>query len=178
MYPTHKSDNTLDLVFTELMTQIHIEDLSCGTFLSDHCTVNFKTTIPRDEPITRIITYRKLKSVNLEEMMKDIDAIQHRLQDENLTGLINSFESVLKDALDKHAAAITKTLMTRKSNPWFTDEVRPQINLLRKMERTYCRSKMDAAWQNLKTQKQICRDMLIKAKKQMHYQLLKKYVKN
>ena len=62
MYPTHKSDNTLDLVFTELITQIHIHDLSCGTFLSDHCTVNFKTIIPRDEPITRTIMYRKLKN--------------------------------------------------------------------------------------------------------------------
>ena len=61
MYPTHKSDNTLDLVCTELITQIHIDDLSCGTFLSDHSTVIFKTTIPRYEPITRTITYRKLK---------------------------------------------------------------------------------------------------------------------
>ena len=74
-YPTHKSDNTPDLVFTEFMTQIHIDDLSCGTFLSDHCTVDFKTTIPRDETITWTITYRKLKSVNPEEMMKDIDAM-------------------------------------------------------------------------------------------------------
>ena len=43
---THKSDNILDLVFTELITQILIKDLSCGSFLSDHCTVNFITTIP------------------------------------------------------------------------------------------------------------------------------------
>ena len=28
MYPTHKSVNTLDMVFIELMTQIHIDDLS------------------------------------------------------------------------------------------------------------------------------------------------------
>ena len=40
-YPTHKSDNILDLVFTELITQINIKDLSCGSFLSDHCTVDF-----------------------------------------------------------------------------------------------------------------------------------------
>ena len=45
-YPTHKSDNILDLVFTELITQIHIKDLSCGSFLLDHCTVDFTTTIP------------------------------------------------------------------------------------------------------------------------------------
>ena len=83
MYPTHKSDNTPDLVFTKLMTQTHIDDLSCGTFLSDHCTVYFKTTIPRHEPITRTIMYRKLKSVNPEEMMKNIDAMQDRIQDDN-----------------------------------------------------------------------------------------------
>ena len=49
-YPTHKSDNILDLVFTKLMTQIHIKDLSCGSFLSGHCTVDFTTTIPQDKP--------------------------------------------------------------------------------------------------------------------------------
>ena len=93
----------------------------------------------------------------------DIDVMQGRIQEEHLTDLINSFESVLKDALYKHVPAITKTLMTRKSNPWFTDEFRSQKRLFRKMEWTYCRSKMDAAWQNLKTQKQIYRDVFNKA---------------
>ena len=110
IYPTHKTaNNILDLVFTELITQIQIDDLSCSTFLSDHCTVDFITTIPRDEPKTKIITYRKVKNINPEEMMKDIDAMQDMIQDEDLTDKINSFESVLKDALDKHAPAITKT---------------------------------------------------------------------
>ena len=61
IYPTHKSDNILDLVFTELITQIQINDLSCGTLLSGHCTVDFITTIPRGEPKTKTITYRKLQ---------------------------------------------------------------------------------------------------------------------
>ena len=78
-------------------------------------------------------------------MMKDIDATQDMIQDEDLTDIINSLESVLKDALDKHALAITKTLTTRKSNPWFT-EVRSQKRLLRKMERTYHRHKTNASW--------------------------------
>ena len=75
IYPTHKSDNTLDLMFTELITQIQINDLSCGSFLSDHCMVDFITTIPKDEPKTKKITYRKLKDINPEDMMKDIDAM-------------------------------------------------------------------------------------------------------
>ena len=56
-----KSDNILDLMFTDLITQIQINDLSCGSFLYDHCTVDFITTIPRDEPKTKTITHRKLK---------------------------------------------------------------------------------------------------------------------
>ena len=98
--------------------------MSCGTFLLDHCTVDFITAIPRDEPKTKTITYRKLKNINPEDMMKNIDAMQNMIQNEDLTDTINFFESVLKDALDKHAPAITKTLTTRKSNPWFTEEVR------------------------------------------------------
>ena len=66
-------------------------------------------------------------------MMKDIDAMQDGIQDGDLSDIINSLNSILKDALDKHAPVITKTLTTRKSNPWFT-EVRIQKRLLRKME--------------------------------------------
>ena len=133
----HKSYNILDLVFTKLITQIHIKDLSCGSFLSDDCTVDFIITIPQDEPKTKKITYRKLKNINPDIMMKDIDAMQDTIQDGDLTDIINSLASILKDAWDKHTPAITKTLTTRKSNPWFTEEVRSQKRLFRKMERTY-----------------------------------------
>ena len=69
--------------------------------------------------------------------MKDIDAMQDMIQDDNLTDIINSLESVLKDTLDKHAPTIAKILTTRKSNPWFTEEARSQKRLLRNTERTY-----------------------------------------
>ena len=78
-------------------------------------------------------------------MMKDIDAIQDMIQDSDLSDIINSLKSVLKDALDNHAPAITKTL-TRKINPWFTEEVRTQKRLLRKMERTYHIYKTNTSW--------------------------------
>ena len=110
------------------------------------------------------MTYRELKNINPEDMMKDIDAMQDRVQDGDLSDIINSLNSVLKDALDKHAPVITKTLTTRKSNPWFTEEVRTEKRLLVKVEGTYCRYKINACWQNFRKQKQIYRIMLKKAK--------------
>ena len=59
IYQTHKSDKIMDLVFTELITQIQIKDLSCASFLSDHCMMDFITTIPQDESKTKTIKYRK-----------------------------------------------------------------------------------------------------------------------
>ena len=94
--------------------------------------MDFITTIPQDKPKTKSITYRKLKNINPEDMMKDIDAMQDRIRDGDLSDIINSLNSVLKDALDKHAPVITKTLTTRKSNPWFTEEVRTQKSYLEK----------------------------------------------
>ena len=43
-------------------------------------------------------------------MMKDINAMQNMIQDQDLTDIINSIESILKIA-----PAITKTLTTRKN---------------------------------------------------------------
>ena len=93
------------------------KDLSCGSFLSDHYTVDFITTIPQDKPKTKSITYRKLKNINPEDMVKDIDAMPDRIQEGDLSDIINSFNSVLKDALNKHVSVITKTPTTRESNP-------------------------------------------------------------
>ena len=120
--------------------------------------------MPQDEPKTKKIKYRKLKNINPEDMMKNIDAMQDMIQDGDLSDIINSLESVLKDALDKQAPAITKTLTTMKSNPWFTEKVRSQKRLLRKMERTYHRYKTNTSWQNFRIQKQIYRNMLKKTK--------------
>ena len=78
--------------------------------------------------------------------------------------MINSLKSVLTEALDKHAPATTKTLTTWKSNPWFTEEIRTQKRILRKMERVYHRYKTNTSWQNFRIQKQNYRDMLKKAK--------------
>ena len=162
IYPTQKSDNTLDLVFTELITQIQINYLSCCSFLSDHCMVDFITTIPRDEPKTKTMTYRKLKDINPEDMMKDIKAMQNMIQDEDLTDIINSLESVLKDALDKHAPAITKTLTTKKitGSQKKSDLKRGYLG----KQKEHIVDKTNTSWQNFRIQKQIYRDMLKKAR--------------
>ena len=168
-YPTHKSDNILDLVFTELITQIHIKYMSRGSFLLNHCTVDFTTTIPQDKPKTNTITYRKLSNINPEDMMKDTDDMHDMIQEGDLSNMINSLESVLTEALDKHAPATIKIVTARKSNPWYTEEVRTQKRILRKMERVYCRYKTNTFWKNFRIQKQnigICS----KRSKQKQYQ--------
>ena len=96
--------------------------------------------------------------------MKDIDDMQDMIQEGDLSDMINSLKSVLIEALDKHATATTKTLTTRKSNPWFTEEIRTQKRILRKMERVYHRHKTNTSWKNFRIQKQNYRDMLKKAK--------------
>ena len=39
MTPTHKSDNILDLIFTEILSDIGIEVVETATYILDHCPV-------------------------------------------------------------------------------------------------------------------------------------------
>ena len=39
MTPTHKSDNILDQIFTEILSNIGIEVVETATYISDHCPV-------------------------------------------------------------------------------------------------------------------------------------------
>ena len=96
--------------------------------------------------------------------MKDIEDMQDMIQEGDLSNMINSLESVLTEALNKHALATTKTLTTRKSNPWYTEKIRTQRRILRKMERVYHRYKTNTSWKNFRIQKQNYRDILKKAK--------------
>ena len=39
MIPTHKSNNVLDLIFTEIISDISVEAVETASYISDHCLV-------------------------------------------------------------------------------------------------------------------------------------------
>ena len=47
--PTHKSNDVLDLIFTEIMSDISVEVVETASYISDHCPVIAKLNIKKEQ---------------------------------------------------------------------------------------------------------------------------------
>ena len=63
-FATHKSGNTLDLVMTEVVSDIRIEGCIPDIFFSDHSSVSCVTSIECKDIVQKEVTYRDLKHIN------------------------------------------------------------------------------------------------------------------
>ena len=59
--PTHRSENCLDLIFTEEMSKTKATECSHSMFVSDHSSIQCILNIPKESCTRKEITYRKLK---------------------------------------------------------------------------------------------------------------------
>ena len=119
-FSTHISGNTLDLVFTELFNELKIQKCTQDDFISDHCIVKCNLNVNRPDIIRKVISYHKLKDINIQNMINSVTVTYI----DNLDGLVEQFDKALSKALDDVAPIQTKQQTVRKSIPWFTDEVK------------------------------------------------------
>ena len=85
-FPTHKSQNTIDLVISPRLSSI-ITSVSQGHLFSDHYLVNFQIQYTTTKPVTKMINFRKLNSINPQAFSRDVKTL---LDDHNLVDQVNA----------------------------------------------------------------------------------------
>ena len=75
MFDTHKSGNTLDLIFTETESKITVKSVYKGEQLSDHSIVHMVISLQKDKYEKCVIQFRDLTNLNYEELADDIHTI-------------------------------------------------------------------------------------------------------
>ena len=63
-FPSHQSTHSLHLVFTKAFSEMKTIRCNQGTFLSDHCTIEYLLSFKKCNVQRKEIKYRKLKSIN------------------------------------------------------------------------------------------------------------------
>ena len=71
-FGTHHLGNTIDLVFTELASNIEIVKFTPGPFISNHCIVKCEINYKRDRPTEEYIRYRKISKMDTDAYVKDL----------------------------------------------------------------------------------------------------------
>ena len=81
-----------------------VDNLSVGSLLSDHFAVHFNLNVAKPPPLREFVQYRKLKSVNHQQLNEDL----HNLGLAHDSGyyvnqLVTQYNDQLSELLDIHA---------------------------------------------------------------------------
>ena len=71
-FGTHHLGNTIDLVFTELASNIQIVKCTPGPFISNHCIVKYEINYKRERPTEEYIRYHKISKMDTDAYVKDL----------------------------------------------------------------------------------------------------------
>lgn len=139
---THVQGHTLDLVISRRSDNIIEDSPRVDRFLSDHGTALFSLKSIKPSLLEKTISYRKLKSIDLNSFQSDLAATDLcRNPPEALEDLA---DSTLKVVLDKHARLITRSIKERPRVPCFNEEIKMAKRKRRKAEKRRWRIRLDS----------------------------------
>ena len=166
---THVQGHTLDLVISRRSDNI-IEDSPCvDRFLSDHGTVLFSLKSTKPSLLEKTISYRKLKSIDLNSFQSDLAATDLcRNPPEALEDLAKYYNGTLKVVLDKHAPLITRSIKERPRVPWFNEEIKMAKRERRKEEKRWRRTKLDSDLAAFKVKRNATTALMNKARREFY----------
>ena len=134
--PTHNRGQILDLIITRaedcLVSDIVVKD----PVLSDHLAVHCKLKLKKLPAERREVSFRKLKSININSMREDLKSSTVIMDAyTNLSGLINSYEHEPKRILDTHAPEKSRMITIRPLASWYDNSIDVEKKKRRKPER-------------------------------------------
>ena len=151
---THIGGHTIDLIITKMDDNI-VNNISVGSLLSDHFAIHFKLNVGKPPPLREFVQYRKLKSVNHQQLDEDLQnaGLSHESGDD-INQLVTQYNDQLSQLLDKHAPMKKAKLVIKPRALWYTPSIAKAKRLRRKLERQWRRTKLTVHQQMFKEQRQ------------------------
>jgi hypothetical protein len=137
--PTHTRGHTLDLIITRF-TDSFIQDVSVKDMIfSDHFWLHCSVACAKPGVIRKEVKYRNIKKINIDSFKDDISTSSLANPDgyECVSDLVQSYNKVLSDLLDKHAPLKERMFTVRQDAPWYTSEIADAKRACRKAERKF-----------------------------------------
>ena len=128
-FPTHKLQNTLDLVINQQDSRC-IRNVCQGHLLSDHHLVLFNITSKSKVSLSRKQAFRKYKSISPEDFSADVIKELKFINITNTTtdNLVSAYDRSLKSVLDAHPPLKIKSVSCRRRVPWFSADLAGAIH--------------------------------------------------
>ena len=140
---THRSGHTLDLIIDRHENQILSGFSVLSDQPSDHSAVLCSVAFERPKASKSHFKQQRLRDIDLDALKSDIldspvSCVPNHLSDSN--ALVGLYNSVLREALDKHAPEMSRSITLRPHAPWYTAGLRVAKRRKRLSERAYRKS--------------------------------------
>ena len=142
-------------------------------FVSDHNSIQCILNIPKEDCAQKGITYRKLKDVDLSQLVKDMSL--EEIKTENLDEMVEMLEENFSTALNNQAPEVTKVITERKKKPLFGDDLKQQKRIVRRREKVFRKYRLQSCWTALDRERKKYRKMLFEAKTASYSKQVKDY---
>ncbi len=152
--PTHRSGHTLDLLISRVDDTFLHGSPVVDTMMSDHWSILFMGRVRKPAPVMKRTSFRKIRDIDINSLRSDIlesELLQNPPSE--LSSLVDCYYTSLRGVLDLNAPVITKEIPVRPRQPWFTSDIKREIQCRRKMERKYLKSKLSVDKEALVHQK-------------------------
>lgn len=160
---THKNNNILDLIITR-SGEASVSNLSVhDPVISDHFAVHCSLAIKKPPNVKLTVMSRKLCNIDSDSFGADIRSSSlYNSPSLNLSELCDQNDSVLSLILDKHAPLRKRVITARPRSPWYSEEIKRQKVICRRLERRWRRSQLTSDYQSYTDQRSVVKNTIFK----------------
>ena len=171
---THTSNHILDLVISQPEFCQTVRTVEPGHYLSDHCFTHVSLLVDRPIPARKNIKYQKVKSINHNAFNLHLSEAFNNQPEPHMERVLQ-YSRELRKVLQKHAPEKSKIIRDTHQQPWFSEEIKGEIVLRRKMERIWKRKKTPQAWKDFYTQHRQVANIIKEAQCNHYKQIIKEH---
>ena len=143
--PTYKSNNILDLIFTNILSNIGAEVVETVTYISDHCPVIATLNIKKEQvkQVQRVIC--KAAKISQDEWNQEYNRLNIRWHS-NLSSLVNQLNDEIVRVYDVLAPPNWVPSFLRTKQPWYVSDMKEFKKSVRCHEWKWLKYRLDSCW--------------------------------
>ena len=141
--------------------------------VTDHYPIRITIPSATSQNVNEVITFRKLKDVNLEVFKEDLKEVYNIIDFTNLNfkDCYTMYDEASRKVVDKHCPLVTRKMRSTEA-PWMDAEYRKNRTMRRKLEKDWKKKRTVESRNDYIEQKRICTEMALTKQTKYYSQLV------
>ena len=143
-FPTHNSNNILDLVISKVITNKFICAVLPGPYISDHLALQFSIQMTREQPESEIVVYCDMKGKGAYNVFQKVNLRVKGFA--HIDDIAEHLDSQIGKALNEVAQKCEKRVCKRKKRLWYNTTIKGQKTVMWNVEKIWRKYETPETW--------------------------------